>query len=145
VNGCGRQEHGVSPELALYVAENQECLLAGFRGSRLDIVSFVALFIAPDLTEYVLAAVGFVHHGVVKTELVHIGDGVFLSHADHFPVLLVLDFLVALRFLATLAEDIDQFGEEFIGDTFTKSEALEALVGQNSDGLFRNGLVKVHF
>jgi hypothetical protein len=89
--------------------------------------------------------VGFVHHGVIKTELVHIGDGVFLSHADHFPVLLVLDFLVALRFLATLAKDIDQFGEEFIGDTFTKSEALEALVGQNGDRLFRNGLVKVHF
>jgi len=81
--------------------------LTNFRGGGLDIVSLVALIIAFDLTKDILTAVRFIDNGVVKAQGVHISDGVFQSHANHLPVFLVFDFLIALSLFAALSQDID--------------------------------------
>ena len=140
--GC--QQHGIATELPLYVAQDEESLLACLRGSRLYVVSLVAVLVASHLTEYVFAAVRFVNNGIVKAQGIHIRNGIAESHADHFPVFLVLDFLVALRFLAALSEDIDQFSEQLVRYAVAEAQSLESFIGQNRDGLFRNGLVEVH-
>ena len=88
--------------------------MSGFGGGGLDVVALVAFVIALNLAKDIFAAVRLVDDRIIQSQHIDVGDGVLLTHADHFPELLVFDFLVTAAFLPALPQDVHQLGEQFL-------------------------------